>query len=53
MADRYCLVRCLSHADTVHVTAAHTMLTGQETFPFFQVTVHAYSVIGFINPVSF
>jgi hypothetical protein len=25
----YCLVRSMSHADTVHVTAAHTMLTGQ------------------------
>jgi uncharacterized protein (DUF1501 family) len=28
-SDRYCLVRSLSHDDTVHVTAAHTMLTGQ------------------------
>jgi hypothetical protein len=25
----YCMVRSMSHADTVHVTAAHTMLTGQ------------------------
>ena len=29
LADRYCLVRSMSHADTVHVSAAHTMLTGQ------------------------
>ena len=28
-ADRYCLVRSMSHADVNHVTAAHTMLTGQ------------------------
>ena len=27
--DRYCMIRSMSHADTVHVTAAHTMLTGQ------------------------
>jgi hypothetical protein len=26
---RFCLVRSMSHTDTVHVTAAHTMLTGQ------------------------
>jgi Protein of unknown function (DUF1501) len=29
LADRCTLVRSLSHADTVHVTAAHTMLSGQ------------------------
>lgn len=29
IADRFSLVRSLSHADTVHVTAAHTMLSGQ------------------------
>ncbi|HUG94025.1 MAG TPA: DUF1501 domain-containing protein [Planctomycetaceae bacterium] len=29
LADRYTLVRSLSHGDTVHVTAAHTMLSGQ------------------------
>lgn len=29
MSQHYCLVRSLSHGDTVHVTAAHTMLTGQ------------------------
>lgn len=28
--DRYCLVRSMSHGDPVHVTAAHTMLTGQQ-----------------------
>lgn len=28
-SNRYCLVRSMSHDDTVHVTAAHTMLTGQ------------------------
>lgn len=28
-SDRYCLVRSMSHGDTVHVTAAHTMLSGQ------------------------
>lgn len=28
-SQHYCLVRSLSHRDTVHVTAAHTMLTGQ------------------------
>lgn len=28
-SNRYCLVRSMSHADNVHVTAAHTMLTGQ------------------------
>jgi uncharacterized protein (DUF1501 family) len=28
-SDRYCLVRSMSHSDTVHVTAAHTMLSGQ------------------------
>lgn len=28
-SDLYCLVRSMSHADTVHVSAAHTMLTGQ------------------------
>ena len=27
--DRYCLLRSMSHGDPVHVTAAHTMLTGQ------------------------
>jgi uncharacterized protein (DUF1501 family) len=27
--DRFSLIRSMSHADTVHVTAAHTMLTGQ------------------------
>ncbi|MCA9086807.1 MAG: DUF1501 domain-containing protein, partial [Planctomycetaceae bacterium] len=27
--DQYCLVRSMSHTDPVHVTAAHTMLTGQ------------------------
>lgn len=30
LADRYTLIRSLSHRDTVHVTAAHTMLTGGE-----------------------
>ena len=30
-SNRYCLVRSMSHDDTVHVTAAHTMLTGQPT----------------------
>ena len=29
LTDKYCLVRSMSHADPVHVTAAHTMLTGQ------------------------
>ncbi len=29
MSDKYCLARSLSHKDTVHVTAAHTMLSGQ------------------------
>ena len=29
LADRYCLIRSMSHTDTVHVSAAHTMLTGQ------------------------
>ena len=29
IADRFSLVRSLSHRDTVHVTAAHTMLSGQ------------------------
>jgi hypothetical protein len=29
LADRFTLVRSLSHPDTVHVSAAHTMLTGQ------------------------
>jgi len=29
IADRFSLVRSMSHTDTVHVTAAHTMLTGQ------------------------
>jgi uncharacterized protein (DUF1501 family) len=28
-SDRFCLLRSMSHADTVHVTAAHTMLSGQ------------------------
>ena len=28
-SQHYCLVRSLSHGDAVHVTAAHTMLTGQ------------------------
>ncbi len=28
-SDLYCMVRSMSHDDTVHVTAAHTMLTGQ------------------------
>ncbi len=28
LADRYTLIRSLSHGDGVHVTAAHTMLTG-------------------------
>jgi hypothetical protein len=28
-SQHYCLVRSLSHGDGVHVTAAHTMLTGQ------------------------
>ncbi len=28
-SDKYCLVRSLSHGDGVHVTAAHTMLSGQ------------------------
>lgn len=27
--EKYTLVRSMSHADTVHVSAAHTMLTGQ------------------------
>ena len=27
--DKYCLVRSMSHANPVHVTAAHTMLSGQ------------------------
>ena len=27
IADRFTLLRSLSHRDTVHVTAAHTMLT--------------------------
>ena len=29
VSDKYCLVRSLSHGDGVHVTAAHTMLSGQ------------------------
>jgi hypothetical protein len=29
LSNRYCLVRSMSHSDTVHVSAAHTMLTGQ------------------------
>lgn len=29
LADKYCLIRSMSHADPVHVSAAHTMLTGQ------------------------
>lgn len=29
LTHRYCLVRSLSHGDAVHVTAAHTMLSGQ------------------------
>ena len=29
VSQHFCLVRSLSHDDTVHVTAAHTMLTGQ------------------------
>jgi hypothetical protein len=28
-SDLYCMVRSMSHDDTVHVSAAHTMLTGQ------------------------
>ncbi len=28
-SDRYCLVRSMSHEDAVHVSAVHTMLTGQ------------------------
>lgn len=28
-SHRYCLVRSMSHADPVHVTAVHTMFTGQ------------------------
>jgi hypothetical protein len=28
-SDLYCAVRSMSHGDTVHVSAAHTMLTGQ------------------------
>lgn len=28
-SPHFCLLRSLSHRDTVHVTAAHTMLTGQ------------------------
>lgn len=28
-SDRFCLIRSMSHGDGVHVTAAHTMLTGQ------------------------
>lgn len=28
-SDRFCLVRSMSHDDTVHISAAHTMLTGQ------------------------
>jgi len=28
-AHKYCLVRSMSHGDTVHVSAAHTMLSGQ------------------------
>jgi len=28
-SSKYCLLRSLSHADTVHVSAAHTMLSGQ------------------------
>jgi len=27
--DQYCLVRSMSHGDAVHVTATHTMLSGQ------------------------
>lgn len=30
LSEHYCLVRSLSHRDGVHVTAAHTMLTGQD-----------------------
>lgn len=29
VSQHFCLVRSLSHRDTVHVSAAHTMLTGQ------------------------
>ncbi|HEU5116662.1 MAG TPA: DUF1501 domain-containing protein, partial [Isosphaeraceae bacterium] len=29
LAEHYCLVRSMSHSDTVHVSATHTMLTGQ------------------------
>lgn len=29
LTRHFCLVRSLSHGDTVHVSAAHTMLTGQ------------------------
>lgn len=29
LTRKYCLVRSMSHADPVHVSAAHTMLTGQ------------------------
>ncbi len=29
LADHYCLVRSMSHAEPDHVSAAHTMLTGQ------------------------
>ncbi len=29
VSQHFCLVRSLSHGDSVHVTAAHTMLTGQ------------------------
>ena len=29
VSQHFCLVRSLSHRDSVHVTAAHTMLTGQ------------------------
>lgn len=28
-SDKFCLVRSMSHTDVVHVSAAHTMLTGQ------------------------
>ncbi|MEZ6051353.1 MAG: DUF1501 domain-containing protein [Planctomycetaceae bacterium] len=28
-SNRYCLLRSMSHEDAVHVTAVHTMLTGQ------------------------
>jgi len=27
--DKYCLIRSMSHSDTVHVSATHTMLSGQ------------------------